>query len=201
MSAFELAAIWRLGLLGSPVRAASGVIVMKIRDFSEGDLAAVLTIQAQCRQAAQWRAKDYTRLVEDPSGLVLVAELDTVSEARSSDVGSVERVAAGVALSSMVAGFVAFHRTSEEAELRNLAVAPERQRCGIGRLLLQVGQQRLLEAGVKEVYLEVRPSNAPALSLYMSVGYKVDSVRKGYYRNPDENAQTLSLTLSRNAPS
>ena len=173
---------------------------MKIRDFSEGDLAAVLTIQAQCGQAAQWRAKDYTRLVADPSGLVLVAELDTVSEAGSSDDGSVERETTAVALSNSVAGFVAFHRTSDEAELRNLAVAPERQRRGIGRLLLRVGQQRLLEAGVKEVYLEVRPSNAPALSLYTSTGYTIASVRKGYYRNPDEDAQILSLTLSTGLP-
>ncbi len=173
---------------------------MKIRDFSEGDLAAVLAIQAQCSQAAQWRAKDYTRLAADPSGLVLVAELETVSEVRPLDGGVVERGTAAVALSNSVAGFVAFHRTGDEAELRNLAVAPQRRRRGMGRLLLQAGQQRLLEAGIKEVYLEVRPSNAPALSLYTSIGYKLDSVRKGYYWNPDEDAQTLSLTLSTSFP-
>jgi ribosomal-protein-alanine N-acetyltransferase len=45
------------------------------------------------------------------------------------------------------------------------------------------------------VFLEVRASNKPALSLYCSVGFALHSLRKGYYRDPDEDAYVLALEL------
>ena len=39
--------------------------------------------------------------------------------------------------------------------------------------------------GVKEVFLEVRRSNLPAINLYKSNGYQKISERKNYYGNED----------------
>jgi ribosomal-protein-alanine N-acetyltransferase len=61
--------------------------------------------------------------------------------------------------------------------------------------LLEDARDRLLKVGAKRVFLEVRASNKPALSLYYSVGFALHSLRKGYYRDPDEDAYVLALEL------
>jgi len=61
--------------------------------------------------------------------------------------------------------------------------------------LLDEAHERLLRAGVKRVYLEVRASNNPAISLYTSMEYSIFSTRKEYYRDPPEDAYIWSLDL------
>ena len=92
-----------------------------------------------------------------------------------------------------IAGFAAFHQVMDEAELRNMAVDPAHQRQGLGRELLAEGQRRLLEQGVREIYLEVRASNVPAQQLYYSAGFALRSRRKDYYSDPREDGLVLSL--------
>ena len=176
---------------GAPRR----VTVVKIRDYEDRDGSAMLAIQAESRQAAQWSAEDYLRLAADPGGLVLVAEFDPVRAIAPPGNMRVASGVTGAASLDSVAGFVAFHRVGDEAELRNLAVAAGYRRRGIGRLLAAAGHRRLLAAGVRRVYLEVRASNAPALSLYSSLGYLTGSMRRAYYRDPEEDALVLSLVL------
>ena len=150
---------------------------MKIRDFAPEDLPAVLAIQSACPQAAQWLAPDYAHLANTPGPLLLVAEVE-------------------VEAASKVAGFAAFHQVLDAADLRNLAVLPEYRRRGVARALLEAACHRLQQAGTKRLFLEVRVSNEPALSLYHSLGFALHSRRKNYYRDPDEDAYVLCLELS-----
>jgi len=108
--------------------------------------------------------------------MVLVAEADTAQQPE-------------------VVGFAAFHRVADEAELRNLAVSSEYQRRGVARALLEEGVRRLRQLGTGRVFLEVRASNGPALSLYATVGFKLLTTRKGYYQDPDEDAWVMALDL------
>jgi ribosomal-protein-alanine N-acetyltransferase len=94
-----------------------------------------------------------------------------------------------------VVGFCAFHRMLDEAELRNLAVAPEWRRRGIAKALLHEAHRRLRETGIANVYLEVRYSNMAARNLYQSLGYCSLSSRRRYYRQPVEDAETMSIEL------
>ena len=147
---------------------------MRTRKASAEDLEAIVGIQGKTPQAAQWTSVDYASLAGDPSGLVLVAELDTMTPLT-------------------IVGFAAFQRISGEAELRNMAVAPAHQRQGVGRELLAEGRRRLWEQGVRRIYLEVRASNIPALRLYYSAGFGLCSRRRDYYNDPREDALVLSL--------
>lgn len=149
---------------------------MKIRQFAREDLTAVLVIQDKNPLAARLLEGDYTRLAEEPGGMVLVAELETMERPK-------------------ILGFAASHRVIDEAELRNIAVDPEHQHQGVGKALLEEARKRLLKAGAKRVFLEVRVSNKPALGLYYSVGFGLRSLRKDYYRDPTEDAYVLSLEL------
>jgi ribosomal-protein-alanine acetyltransferase len=149
---------------------------MKIRQFEKQDLFELLAIQAKNALAAQWPELEYTQLAADPRGTLLVAELETMEPAK-------------------VLGFAAFYRIIDEAELRNIAVDPAHQHQGVGRALLAEGRRRLLEAGAKRVFLEVRQSNKAALGLYYSAGFGLHSQRKDYYHDPREDAYVLALEL------
>ncbi len=149
---------------------------MKVRQFANEDLGSILAIQEKSREAAQWLEADYTRLADNPGGLVLVADLETMTTPK-------------------VVGFAAFLRVIDEAELQNLAVDPEHLHQGVGRALLEEGRKRLLVSAAKRMFLEVRLSNKPALGLYYSVGFGLHSLRKDYYRDPQEDAYVLCLEL------
>jgi len=149
---------------------------MRVRKFEPPDVAAILAIQAKCPAAAHWVEEDYNRLGKRPHGLILAAELETATTPK-------------------VVGFAAFHRIIDEAELLNLAVDPEHQHQGVARALLENARNRLRRMGTRRLFLEVRPSNKPALGLYYSIGFALHSMRKSYYRNPLEDAYVLCLQI------
>jgi [ribosomal protein S18]-alanine N-acetyltransferase len=149
---------------------------MKIRSFERQDLPAILAIQAKNPAAAQWPESEYSRLVDDSRSVILVAELETMTPAK-------------------VLGFAVLYRIIDEAELRNIAVDPPHQRQGVGRALVAEARHRLLEAGAKRIFLEVRRSNRQALTLYYSAGFGLHSHRKDYYHDPLEDAYVLALEL------
>jgi ribosomal-protein-alanine N-acetyltransferase len=70
----------------------------------------------------------------------------------------------------------------------NVAVAPDRQRMGIASALLG----RLFELTASDdrrgYTLEVRVSNAAAITLYERLGFEPRGVRRGYYTDNREDA-------------
>ena len=87
----------------------------------------------------------------------------------------------------------------DEGEIANLAVAPSARRHGIGAALLDASLGEARRRGVKQVYLEVRESNAAARALYERRGFSVVGRRKRYYRHPDEDALLLRRTIGKEA--
>jgi ribosomal-protein-alanine N-acetyltransferase len=92
-----------------------------------------------------------------------------------------------------VAGYVVALEAADEGEILNLAVAEGGRRRGLGRALVQAMVASLQDRGVRQVFLEVRDSNAPARALYAAFGFKEVGRRKGYYRRPVEDAIILRL--------
>lgn len=92
-----------------------------------------------------------------------------------------------------IAGYVVALDAADEGEILNLAVAAGGRRNGLGRALVQHILEALTGRGVRQVYLEVRESNAPARALYAAHGFKEAGRRKGYYRRPVEDAIVLRL--------
>ena len=68
-----------------------------------------------------------------------------------------------------------------EAHLLNLCVAPERQRCGAGRYLLDQALAIARARGAQKFFLEVRPSNRAARLLYAGAGFCEIGKRRDYY--------------------
>jgi [ribosomal protein S18]-alanine N-acetyltransferase len=94
-----------------------------------------------------------------------------------------------------LAGYVVAWYVMDEGELANLAVAPDCRGQGIGRMLLDAVIGDATGRGSSTLYLEVRESNAAARQLYASRGFEEVGRRKGYYRNPTEDALILRRTL------
>lgn len=90
-----------------------------------------------------------------------------------------------------VLGYVGSQTVLDSTDILNVAVSPDHRDCGIGRALLTELEQRLRQQGVTEVLLEVRPSNAPAIALYTSLGFVQVGRRPNYYLNPREDALIL----------
>ena len=98
--------------------------------------------------------------------------------------------------SDQLQGYVVAWHVMDEGELANLAVAPSRRRQGIATALLDAVLNDATGRGTKEIYLEVRESNAAARALYSARGFDEVGRRKGYYRFPVEDALILRRTLT-----
>jgi ribosomal-protein-alanine N-acetyltransferase len=94
-----------------------------------------------------------------------------------------------------IIGYVIYWQIGEEVQINNIAVHPEFRRLGIGEQVLRLVIEDVRLRGGKLITLEVRPSNTGALQLYKKLGFRMISVRKGYYSYPPEDAFVLVLHL------
>ncbi len=86
----------------------------------------------------------------------------------------------------------------DEVHLLNLTVSPAHQGLGLGRWLLGEVHASAQQSAASAVWLEVRPSNASALTLYAHYGFKIVGRRRDYYpamNNSREDALVLKLPL------
>ena len=83
-----------------------------------------------------------------------------------------------------------------EAHVLNLCVSPRMRGRGVGRQMLMLLIERASQAGMQDVFLEVRPSNMHAIALYQSVGFVEVGRRRGYYQAVEGREDALVLKLS-----
>ena len=72
---------------------------------------------------------------------------------------------------------------------------PEFQGQGLGRRALRALLDKASQYGVETMFLEVRPSNAPALRLYLSEGFNEVGTRRDYY--PAHKGREDAVVLAR----
>jgi ribosomal-protein-alanine N-acetyltransferase len=87
-----------------------------------------------------------------------------------------------------VVGYVGSQTVLQEADMMNIAVADSHRRRGIAKMLVE---ELIRQLDAYQLTLEVRASNAPAISLYEALGFGQVGLRKNYYRKPKEDALIL----------
>lgn len=92
-----------------------------------------------------------------------------------------------------VVGYGIMSIAASEAHLLNICIAGYLRRRGIGRQLLEHMMQIAQAAAVECVYLEVRPSNRPALRMYEAAGFDAVGVRENYYKARDGKEDAMVL--------
>lgn len=102
-------------------------------------------------------------------------------------------------LAGVCVGYGVMSAGAGEAHVLNLCVGEAQRRCGIGGALLERLTEFAFGYGVREIFLEVRPSNPGAIRLYQSQGFAQIGVRKGYYQavGGREDAVVLRKRLPR----
>ena len=96
-----------------------------------------------------------------------------------------------------VTGYGILSVAAGEAHILNLCVEPALRSYGYGERLLDEMLFRARAASVREVFLEVRPSNERALALYRKKGFHQVANRPAYYQanKGREDAAVLAKKL------
>lgn len=144
---------------------------MIIRKMNFGDVSAIAELEKICF-SDPWSENSIASEVENPLAYWLVAEVDGV-----------------------VAGYVGSQTVLDAADMMNLAVSPDYRRQGVGQALVNALVEHLRQNKVIALLLEVRVSNAPAITLYERMGFEQVGRRPKYYHNPREDALILRKEL------
>ena len=144
---------------------------MMIREMKLSDAPAIAELEKLCF-SDPWSEKSIASEVHNPLSYWLVAEQQ-----------------------GRVVGYVGSQSVLDAADMMNLAVAPDCRKKGIGRALVNALVDHLRANGVIALLLEVRVTNAQAISLYTKMGFVQVGRRPRYYRNPTEDALILRKEL------
>lgn len=80
-----------------------------------------------------------------------------------------------------IIGFILTITQAGECHILNLCVARNYQHQGYGQKLLNHALTEAQQQNISIVYLEVRCTNTPAITLYQKTGFKKIGERKNYY--------------------
>jgi ribosomal-protein-alanine N-acetyltransferase len=139
--------------------------------MKEDDIPPVLEIE-EISFAAPWSEKDFLNELYNKSALTKVA-----------------------AFEGNIIGYICMNFHLHESQILNLAVRPDFRRRGVATILMDEAIRELRKRRCVFMYLKVRVSNTGAQKFYELLGFKVESVRKKYYADPDEDALVMIRRL------
>lgn len=91
-----------------------------------------------------------------------------------------------------LAGYLGVQFGPDGGDVMTIATAPEFRGKGVGKRLLAAMEERLTEKHLQWLTLEVRPSNAAAIRLYETQGFREVGRRPRYYKKPTEDALLMT---------
>jgi len=158
----------------------------RIRAGGAADLADVVQIERETREAPHWAEPEYAAITNAVEGVMapikrrlFVAEAD-------------ER------LMGFAVGKVLVSEALILAELESVAVSASARRQGVGRALCEAVISWCRELRAAEMELEVRAGSAGAIALYGGLGFLPVGKRIEYYKGPVEDALLMQLKLAKN---
>ena len=80
-----------------------------------------------------------------------------------------------------IIGYIYYSDIYERAEINQFEIEDIHRNCGKGDLLLKY----LINLVKKDITLEVKEDNAPAIKVYLKNGFVKTAIRKGYYNGVD----------------
>ena len=160
---------------------------ISIRTATLHDVPTILALEQAAPAASHWTAEQYQsrlRSSDKSSG-----QSSGLSSGLSSENPSVQNACFLVAeCAGHVCGFICARIVAGEWEIENVVVAEKFRRHGIAAELTRSLIAQWEESAGTAVLLEVRESNAAARALYAKCGFHETGRRRGYYREPVEDA-------------
>lgn len=93
-------------------------------------------------------------------------------------------------------GYICFWLLNQEIHITNLAVHPAKRGRRLGQFILVKIMEKYVHKGLKQIRLEVRPSNLAAKRLYARMGFYEIGISPRYYKDTNEDAVIMGLELS-----
>ena len=91
-------------------------------------------------------------------------------------------------IDNIIVGYLYYSDIYDRIEINQITVFDKYKRHGYGSILME----KVLSLG-KSISLEVRVDNIAAINLYKKYGFKIVSVRKGYYDGVDGYLMVLEM--------
>ncbi|SDP39792.1 ribosomal protein S18-alanine N-acetyltransferase [Desulforhopalus singaporensis] len=148
---------------------------MRIRRLTTVDLPQLAEIESQTR--SPWPVAELTDELQQGRDYVYVAE------SLEGDRAEIE-------------GWYKAQVVPPEAELHKIAVLRAVRRQGIGQKLLDHLIGKLVKEGCSVLYLEVRSKNNQAVGFYRKNGFYEVGLRRGYYREPVDDALLMQRDIT-----
>lgn len=147
-----------------------------IRDYRPADLDVLWEIDQRCFPAGiSYSRAELRSFVTGRNAVSLVAEFDNAP----ANAASAHPSGGG---HCRIGGFVVGHSVHRKyGRILTLDIVPEARRYGLGTTLMLACEERLRNAGCRDVYLETAIDNEAALRLYRKLGYEVLDVLPDYY--------------------
>ncbi len=131
---------------------------MNIRKWKFEDILSVSGIEKECFAAEAWSYHTLVSAFESNASFGLVAE----------DGGE-------------IIGYGCITCAADSSDLENVAVSENFRRSGVGTAIVEGLLSEAKARGAEKTYLEVRVSNAPAMSMYLKCGFVGAYARTRYY--------------------
>ena len=138
-----------------------------IRPLEKKDIPELSAIEAAAF-SMPWTAADFEGLLERDYCTYYVAECD-----------------------GKIIGSCGMTESFGEGSIDNVVVEESCRGKGVGHKLIQKLLEEGEKQGIEAFTLEVRVSNAPAIALYMDLGFVSEGIRPRFYEKPVEDAMIM----------
>lgn len=149
---------------------------MLIRKMTLQDISAVVEIEKECF-SLPWSENSFKDSLSREDTIFLVCEIN------ENETGS------------HIAGYMGLYLSFDEASVTNVAVSPCFRKKGYGEALVAAAKKAAKGDGAECIFLEVRQSNVPAISLYKKLGFEELGIRKKFYEHPVEDAIIMKVGI------
>ena len=142
---------------------------LTVTPFEKEDISALAEIERE-NFSFPFKEKDFLDIYESDISSVLVARHN-----------------------KQAVGYVSFTVIIDECQIINFATKNEFKRQGVGKKVMEALIEHAKKNGVAKIFLEVRESNFPAISLYEKYGFFKVGISKNHFASPRENAVLMNL--------
>jgi [ribosomal protein S18]-alanine N-acetyltransferase len=144
---------------------------MKIRPVRPSDLSTIALMETQMF-TDPWPESSFVDCLENSDSGILIAEIDKI-----------------------IAGYAVYFINLGEAHLANLAISPKYRGKSIAKSFINDILKIAKESKCEYIFLDVRPSNSAAISLYKKFEFYELYRKPGYYHSPLEDSLVMVKNL------
>lgn len=138
---------------------------VRIRRMNSEDIDGVMNVETQCFKIAWSKESFEYEMKENNKAMYVIAEYKGI-----------------------ILGYAGLWKILDEGHITNIAVLGEFRRKGIATLMLNKLIKLAQDEDVKSFTLEVKNTNNIAINLYENLGFCACGLRKGYYKDTNDDA-------------